>query len=306
MKPIAAILFAAAIAVPAVGGDHLPALVLENDALRAVIVPDWGGRLQFFGRPGGANALWTNPAAADVTDGWKNVGGEKTWAGTMSQWSGFKGGAPHPWFDEGPFEVVRASSTNILLRAGPGPTKFGDVAIEREFTLLPDRLVLNEKLLPQYESGGAGVTPAPLENDSRRVWGVAQIPPVACVMARLCGEGRRKLFAGFPAPAEGVPGEWLELDLLNAPKNGRIALDADALSAPFVDGSGDWLLIEQSAPERHLGAFAEPSRAIVYTTGPASDKVPLPYVELEFVALGPDAEQTLIFRIGPCPANLLK
>ena len=304
MKLVAAILLAAAVAVSAVGDVRPPVLVLENDAVRAEIVPEWGGRLQFFGRPGGTNALWTNPAAADVTDAWKNVGGEKTWAGTMAMWPGFKGGAPHPWFDEGPFEVIRASSTNILLRAGPGPTRFGDVVIEREFALLSDRLVLREILLPRNESGDEGEPPEPLENDSRRVWGVAQIPPVPRVAARLCGEGRRKLFAGFPAPDDGVPGVWLELDIASAPKNGRIALDADALAAPFADDSGDWLLIEHSASERHLGAFVEPSRAIVYTTGPASDKVPLPYVELEFVALGPDAGQTLVFRIVRNPGDI--
>ena len=48
--------------------DAEPAtLILENDALRAEVVPEWGGRLMFLGRPGGKNALWTNPAAAANT-----------------------------------------------------------------------------------------------------------------------------------------------------------------------------------------------------------------------------------------------
>ena len=36
-------------------------LVLENDAVRAEIVPAWAGRLTFFGRPGGTNASCTQP-----------------------------------------------------------------------------------------------------------------------------------------------------------------------------------------------------------------------------------------------------
>ena len=298
-------------------------LVMSNGAIRAEIVPEWGGRLQWLGRPGGANALWTNPAAATLTNAWRNVGGEKTWAGAMSMW--IRDGKSNPWFDEGPFEVVASTQTRVLLRAGPSPTKFGDIVLEREFTLMPDRLRLRERLVPQgvpaipprsrlKESTATGEAVGeeaagrdpfePLPNDPRRVWGVAQIRLVPRVAARMCGGCRKKLYASFPEPGEGAPGSWLELDLASAPMHARITLDADALAAPVADDSGDWLLIEHAAPGRNLEHFDDPSRAIVYTTGPVSEKFPLPYVELEFVALGPDAEQTLDFRITGKPAGL--
>ena len=134
-------------------------LVLENAALRAEVVPEWGGRLMFLGRPGGKNALWTNPGAATNTvdskgrEVWKNVGGEKTWVGGMGLWKGFKddpkakGWPPPAWFDSAPLEVVRANATNILLRSAAHVSGDWTVALEREFTLLPDKLILRERLL---------------------------------------------------------------------------------------------------------------------------------------------------------------
>ena len=104
-------------------------LVVDNGAIRAEVVPAWGGRLMFFWRSGGTNALWTNPSAAANTvddkgrEVWKNVGGEKTWIGGMGLWKGFKNDAdatswpPPAWFDSALMEVVRANATNILLRS---------------------------------------------------------------------------------------------------------------------------------------------------------------------------------------------
>ena len=119
------------------------------------------------------------------------------------------------------------------------------------------------------------------------------------VRGRLCGEGRMVLERNgkpcFPAPVRRDDG-WIELDLAAAWKNAKLDFDGDALAAPLADGSGDWLVIEQTADARRLGAFETPSRAIVYTTG---GDHPHPYIELEFTALGPDAAQTLEFRLSP-------
>ncbi len=80
-------------------------------------------------------------------------------------------------------------------------------------------------------------------------------------------------------------------------EDNTISLDADALAVPFPDGSGH-LVIEQTAPARHLAAFASPGRAMVVLS--KLDFTPSPYAELEFSAYGPDAEQTLDFRILDC------
>ena len=86
-----------AIAVPLRAAD-VETIVLENDAVRAEIVPAWAGRLMSFGRPGGGNVLWTQPEAADFgchpsgKPRWKNVGGEKTWVGSdPAAWRAFEG-----------------------------------------------------------------------------------------------------------------------------------------------------------------------------------------------------------------------
>ena len=280
-------------------------LVLENDALRAEVVPEWGGRLMFFGRLGGKNALWTNTAAAANTvdengeEVWKNVGGEKTWVGGMGLWKGFKnetdakGWPPPAWFDSAPLEVVRANATNVLLRSSAHTSGDWTVTLEREFTLLADKLILRGKLLNPLKETSA--------DDLRRVWSVTQIPFVDNVAVRLAGAGRAKYFCGCPELSAKDDAGWSCLNLSAAPRNSRVALDGDALAADIPDAGR--LVVEQAADARHLGSFAEPSRAIVYTTG--KDVVPSrwtggkvsPYIELEFIALGPDAEQTLTFRV---------
>ena len=293
--------------------DAAPAtLILENDALRAEVVPEWGGRLMFLGRPGGKNALWTNPAAAANTvdekgkEVWKNVGGEKTWVGGMGLWKGFanktdaKAWPPPAWFDSAPLEVVRANATNILLRSAAHTSGDWTVALEREFTLAEDGLKVREKLLDG--TTGASRTDGTTTNDPRRVWSVTQIPFVDNVAVRLVDAGRATYFCGCPALSAKDDADWSRLDLSAAPKNSRVALDGDALAAE-IPGVGR-LVIEQSADARHIGSFVDPSRAIVYTTG--KDIAPSkwtggkasPYIELEFIALGPDAEQTLTFKMS--------
>ena len=286
-------------------------LVVDNGAIRAEVVPAWGGRLMFFGRSGGTNALWTNPSAAANTvddkgrEVWKNVGGEKTWIGGMGLWKGFKNDAdatswpPPAWFDSALMEVVRANATNILLRSAAHTSGDWTVALEREFTLLPDKLILREKLINPVNPVNPVQKASP--DDPRRVWSVTQIPFVDNVAVRLVGAGRATYFCGCPALSAKDDAGWSRLDLSAAPKNSRVALDGDALAAE-IPGVGR-LVIEQSADARHIGSFVNPSRAIVYTTG--KDIAPSkwtggkasPYIELEFIALGPDAEQRLTFKI---------
>ncbi len=278
-------------------------VMMANDALRAEIVPAWGGRLMFFGRSGGKNALWTDlSAATNTVDAkgkplWKNVGGEKTWVGSMDRWPAFKGGErgwpPPAWFDSAPLDVVRANATNVLLRSSEHVSDDWKVSLEREFTLVGEKMVLRESL--RCPDGDAAVS-----NDSRRVWSVTQIPHVDRISARMVGDGRALYFSDclkLSAPKGG----WSELDLSNTKKNARVALDGDALAAEIPEVGR--LVIEQQADARHLGEFRDPSRAIVFSTGKEfkpsvwSGFRANPYIELEFVALGPDAEQTLTFRL---------
>ena len=320
-------------------------LVLDNGLLRAEVAPAWGGRLMFLGRPGGGNALWTNPSAATNTVDakgervWRNVGGEKTWVGEMGLWKDFddvpddKSWPPPAWFDSAPLDVIWANPTNILLRSAAHTSGDWSVALEREFTLVGDRLVLRQKLLDATREKQTDLFAAnaahenaksvrteqirvmnqkPLPDDLRRVWSVTQIPLVDKVEAHLTGEGRAQYFFGCPPLSKPDCGGWASLDLSEAPVNARVTLDGDALAAT-IPGVGR-LVIEQSADGRHLESFETPSRAIVYTTGrkakPSkwSGGGSSPYIELEFVALGPDAEQTLTFRIESekCKLNRMR
>ena len=283
-------------------------LVLENDAVRAEIVPAWAGRLTFFGRPGGTNAFWTQPEAAGFTvDGngnpvWKNVGGEKTWVGSQGRgWRAFAGKEsgsvwpPPAWFDSEPMEVVSADSTRVVLRTAAHRGGDWVVALERSFALEADALVMRQRLLP--ESAGAP-GPEAVPDDDRRLWSVSQIPRPDRVFLHLAGEGRHVRDGVMPAPVPtGRPG-WAAIDVGGMADVGKLAADGDRLAAPLPDGSG-WLVLSQTAPARHLSAFETPGRAMVFASKP--DYRPAPYAELEFAAYGPDAEQTVEFRIADDP-----
>lgn len=275
-------------------------LVLENETLRAEIVPDWAGRLMFFGRKGGENVLWTQPEAADFgchpngTPMWKNVGGEKTWVGSQDAgWRAFagieEGGVwpPPAWFDSMPLRVVEAGPKRIVLRSDAHRGGDWIVAMEREFTLEEDVLVIRQRLLPE-DVGARG--PDVLPDDDRRLWSVAQVPRPAFVLVRLCDEHRHTKSGTISDPIPSHDAPWARLEIPNSEKPSKINVDGDALAMPLANGGG-WLLIEQTAPERFLKAFAKPGRAMVYAS-PDGFK-PSEYAELEFAAYGPDAEQTL-------------
>lgn len=283
------------------GAAEVETIVLENDAIRAEIVPAWAGRLMFFGRKGGGNVLWTQPEAANFgchpngRPKWRNVGGEKTWVGSEgAAWRAFEGidGAtgnvwpPPAWFDSMPMEVVAADATNAVLRTAPHRGGDWVVALERAFTLEADALVIRSRLITE-DAGARG--PVALPDDDRRLWSIAQIPRPAFVMIRFCGEGRHTKFGAISAPEPSAAG-WSRIAIPDADAARKISADGDALAVRLADGSG-WLLMEQTAPERCLSAFATPGRAMVYAS--PDDFKPSIYAELEFAAYGPDAEHAV-------------
>ena len=285
-------------------------IVLQNDSLRAEIVPAWAGRLMFFGRADGPNVFWTYPEAALFTVNangspiWRNVGGEKTWVGSQKAgWRAFAGVAegsvwpPPAWFDAEPMEVVRVDSRSALLRTGVHLSGDWEGAMEREFRLEDDRLVIHQRLLPTKASV-AGDLARVRPNDDRRLWSVAQVPRPDRVAVHTTGEGRHVREENMPEPVPAETAGWVWVEMKNPAVAGKMEADGDALAAPLADGSG-WLVIEQTAPERHLSGFADPGRTMVYASLP--DFQPSAYAELEFSAFGPDAEQTLVYRLADRP-----
>jgi len=291
-------------------------IVLENEFLRAEVVPAWAGRLMSFARKGGQNVLWTDPDAAGLTvdaDGkalWRNVGGEKTWVGSQGAgWRAFAGveegpvWPPPAWFDSEPFEVILNEGNRLLLRSGAGRFKTGmdwECAVEREFTLDGDTLVIDQRLVPA--GGGRFMEPdaRPLPDDIRRLWSITQVPRPHKVAMRICGEGRHNVAGEMQLPREGPAPGWLWIDIAPMVKWGKIVSDGDALSFVLPDSSGR-LTISQSADPRHLSAFATPGRAMVYAS--PIDYSPSAYVELEFAAYGPDAAQRVEMRMDPVEWN---
>ena len=295
--------------VPGSGAPSAPipdSILLTNASLRVEIVPEWAGRMMFFGRSDGVNALWTNPEAATYTIDttgkalWKNVGGEKTWVGSQKEgWCAFAGvendgvWPPPAWFDSMPMQVVATGPTNAVLRTGVHRAGDWAISMERAFTLLDDRLVIRQRLIP---ADAADVHEPPITNDMRRLWSIAQIPRQDRVAIRLVGEGRHTEGGNIPVPIPSATQGWSWLDVGATTNSWKIEADGDALAAPLHDGSG-WLVIEQTAPAVFLSAFETPGRAMVYASKPTFR--PSAYVELEFAAYGADAEQTLTFRIAP-------
>ena len=268
------------------------------------VAPKIGGRLMFFGTTPSlspwsvdywlhqTNLLWSAPEGAAPDAGWNNHGGEKTWVGDMSLWRGFdpKGRRwpPPAWFDQDELEVVSSSPTGLVLRSGVHTNGDWRVALERAFRFEGDRLVIRESLLSDSADG-------PSPNDPRRAWSVTQVPFAPRLAARLVGEGRLVPSSGFPERGD-RHGGWILFDLSAAPDKAALACDGDALA---VEGPAGWLVVSQRADARFLGAFAEPGRALVYTTGAKPDAPAAAYTELEFVALGPDAAQDISFQILP-------
>lgn len=300
-------ILATTIGVAAVAVSSLPALgtiVLENSSLHVEIVPAWAGRMMFFGRTGGSNLLWTQPEAADFglspsgTPMWKNVGGCKTWVGSQGQgWRDFAGiesgpvWPPPAWFDSTPMHVIKANPTNVVLRTDANRAKDWLVILEREFTLLPDSLVINSRLIP-LETGERG--PLPLIDDHRRLWSVAQVPRPNFVLIRNSIPGRHKIDGNISEPIPEENGSWARISIPGSDHGVKICADGDALAMPLPDGNG-WFLLEQTAPQRFLDAIATPGRAMVYAS--ADNFLPSVYAELEFAAYGPDAEQSVRFSI---------
>ena len=297
----------------ALGAPMPDSILLTNSSLRVEIVPDWAGRMMFFGRPGGVNALWTNPEAAVHTIDsagkalWKNVGGEKTWVGSQRRGWRFIAGVekgrvwpPPAWFDSMPMQVVATGPTNAVLRTGVHRAGEWAISMERAFTLLDDRLVIRQRLIP---ADATGVHEPPITNDMRRLWSVTQIPRPDRVAIRLVGKGRICDDASLPAPVPSDISGWSWIDIACKEGSGKIEADGDALAAPLSDNSG-WLVIEQTAPAMYLSAFERPGRAMVYAS--KTTYRPSGYAELEFAAYGADAEQTLSFRIAPSIPFMVK
>lgn len=69
--------------------NGLPAYRLSDGKTEAVVVPALSGRVMRYGTVGGLNWMWNAPVEKLQGDGYKNHGGDKTFAGPHSVWETF-------------------------------------------------------------------------------------------------------------------------------------------------------------------------------------------------------------------------
>lgn len=271
------------------------AVSLTNGVLRADFRPEWGGRLMFFGRTDGVNALWTAPENADVTNDWKNVGGEKTWAGYDEKWSvadpAHRRWPPPVFFDSDPFDVVASSPTSIVMRSRPGGGGWG-VRVEREAVLRADALTVFSRLVP---TGGERA----LSREDLWNWSITQIPFTPEVTARGAGVSSAGPECGCDGieamPTESGGARELKLKMDFGVKQAKAGFDADTLSARTPAGL---LVLTHRTDPRFLAGRARGLRAMVCHA--ISEHLPegaRDYIELEFSCTGAGSEQAVEFRL---------
>ena len=107
---------------------------LSDAKTEAVVVPALSGRVMRYGTVGGANWMWNAPAEKLQGNGYKNYGGDKTFAGPHPFWSNFTPGLwpPQPTWD-GTAHVGQILPDGKLKTTGNVWSGFG-VRVIREFS----------------------------------------------------------------------------------------------------------------------------------------------------------------------------
>ncbi len=107
---------------------------LSDGKTEAVIVPSLSGRVMRFGTIKGANWLWNAPPEKLQGNGYKNYGGDKTFAGPHPAWSTFANGIwpPDPSWDGGA-HLAQVLPGGRLKTTGDVWRGFG-VRVIREFS----------------------------------------------------------------------------------------------------------------------------------------------------------------------------
>jgi hypothetical protein len=255
---------------------------LDNGVIRAVAVPDIGGRvLQFW--LGDHAYLFVNHSLAGLLftpeenwgDGtissWKNYGGNKTWPAPQGwdgpdQWAG----PPDPVLDSGRFQVLAAEPDRVVVQSPPDPRT--GLQITRELKL---------------ESGTARATMRrTMRNISQRrvrwsLWDVTQME---------CGTGRGTVRDGcwmtVPInPNSRFPGGYaLQYGAVDNPQwrteqpgifgieytgeLGKVGLDSQAGWVAFSDTHDEWAFVHQF-PIQPDAAYPDNGATVeVWTHGP--------------------------------------
>ena len=134
-------------------------LLLSNGTVEAMVVPALGRVMQFRFAGEESGAFWENRELdghllSAETDGWLNLGGDKTWPSPQSEWEEHTGEAwpPPPAFDSRPFRATVAGE-GVVLASEVDP-HYGMRAV-RHVKLAPQRPQLEITTEFQKEEGAA-------------------------------------------------------------------------------------------------------------------------------------------------------
>ena len=132
-------------------------IYLTNEKISVGILKDVGGRIVFFGKPGGENflysdsALWNEPEERRVVPSARGFNkpyfGFITWAGPQSQWWNFQDlnprrknavWPPDPYFEFGAFEIKNQTPTSLTI-VGP-VSEISGLQLTKSFTIKDNKL----------------------------------------------------------------------------------------------------------------------------------------------------------------------
>ena len=229
-----------------------PAHEVDNGLIRAVVVPDVGGRVMQFwlddhpflfvnqslaGRLFSADVNWGDGTMAS----WKNYGGNKTWPAPQG-WSGPDewAGPPDPVLDSGHFKTLTADSSRVAVQSPPDPRT--GLQITRELTLEPGaaRAVLRRTM--------RNVSERPVR------WSLWDVTQLDCAIQSACRmtiplNASSRFPSGFDVlygPRDNPQwrtGDSTVFTVEYSRALGKVALDSYAGWIAFSDG--EWALLQQ-------------------------------------------------------------
>jgi Domain of unknown function (DUF4380) len=299
---------------------------VQNGLVRAVVVPDIGGRvLQFWlddhpflfvnqslaGRLFSAEDNWGDGTIAS----WKNYGGNKTWPAPQG-WSGPDewAGPPDPVLDSGRFKTLSADASRVVVQSPPDPRT--GLQITRELILEPGaaRAILRR-------------TMRNLSNRAVR-WSLWDVTQLDCAIESSCRMStplnQSSCFPGGYSVLYGPRdnAQWRidrpgVFSVEYARALGKVALDSQAGWIAFSDG--EWALLHQFEVEPG-GDYPDGGATVeVWTQGPgvaAGVDFGQPQLRGEFMemeVLGPlqrlspgeQASADLIWSACRCPGGVV-
>jgi hypothetical protein len=256
----------------------LGAYRIDNGTVDVVVVPEIG-RVIRYGRVGGDNLLWENPALRGKTTApqpgkWANFGGEKIYPWPQADWTTRfgKDWPPPPGVDPLSYRAKVMPDGTLRLTSDVLPA-FG-VRVVREFRLAPRGTVLNiettfEQILP------------PQGDWPIAVWSVAQWRSPDVIVAKRSTPRTGPMLAPFRGEFDSIRTTGSQTVVLERPlkDSAKVGLDADVLAVRLGEA---W--VTERIPPPAPNDPGSTDRAQIYCTTRPVTSSSSSYVELEFTS----------------------